>query len=238
MDWALLRRGLAVGALAGLLAGAFAFSVGEPRVQKAIDFEEAHSAATLVAHAGDGPGARAGDDAPVSRDGQRGGLFLATLLYGLFAGGLFALAFGPVRRRFGKASDWFVSTRFAAVLFVAVFLVPFLKYPANPPAVGDPETIGKRTALYLVMVAISLLALMAAFRVRRSVEGEAARALAAVGTYVGVVLAAFFVLPWINEVPGDFPASLLWEFRLSSLGTQLVMWSAIGAGFGWVGSRA
>src|SRR4051794_17872894 len=105
MPWTLLRRGLVVGAIAGLLAGLFAFTVGEPRVQRAIDFEQAPSAATLVAHSGAGPGAAAADE-PVSRDGQRGGLFLATLLYGLFAGGLFALAYGPVRRRFRAASDW------------------------------------------------------------------------------------------------------------------------------------
>src|SRR5918997_1447573 len=89
MVWSLVRRGLVVGAIAGLLAGVFAFVFGEPRVQDAIDIENAASAhASLVSV----PLAHISEWA-VSRGEQRGGLFLATALYGLGA--------GDVRRRPG-----------------------------------------------------------------------------------------------------------------------------------------
>jgi putative cobalt transporter subunit CbtA len=226
----LLLRGLVVGLLAGLLAGGFGFAFGEPRVDRAIAYEEAH-AAVGEAH----------EHAPVSRDGQRGGLFLAMSLYGLSVGGLFALAFAFARGRFGPVAVWPLATRLAGVLFVAVVLVPFLKYPANPPSVGDPATISQRTWLYLVMVAVSLLALLAAARVARATgEGRSpwVAPLAAAATFVGTVAIAVLALPGVNEVPNGFPADLLWEFRLASLGTQAVFWSALAAGFGIGSHRA
>ena len=41
-------------------------------------------------------------------------------------------------------------------------LVPQLKYPANPPSVGEPETIDVRTALYFEMMLIAVAALVLA----------------------------------------------------------------------------
>jgi putative cobalt transporter subunit CbtA len=230
MVGSLLLRGLVVGLAAGLLAGGFGFAFGEPRVDRAIAYEEAHAAV------GD-----AGEPAPVSRDGQKGGLFLAMSLYGLSVGGLFALAFAFARGRFGPAAAWPLATRLGATLFVAVVLVPFLKYPANPPSIGDPSTISERTWLYLVMVAICLLALLAGARVGRGLAGGRppwAAPLAAAATFVFTVGLAGLVLPGVDEVPAGFPADLLWEFRLASLGTQAVFWSALAAGFGIVTHRA
>lgn len=243
MVWTLLRRGLVCGAVAGLLAGGFGFVVGEPRVQCAIDFEQrARPSESVVAVSGHAKVAHtAGGDKLVSRDGQRAGLVLATLLYGVFVGGLFALVFAVARGRLGVPADWALSTRLAGALFVAVVLLPFLKYPANPPAVGRPETIGSRTGLYLVMVAVSLQALLAAVRGARAVRGGAppwVRPLVAGAIFVGTCVVAMLVLPGVHEVPARFPADLLWEFRLSSLGTQLVLWTMLGAGFGIASHRA
>ena len=81
MIWTLLRRGLVVGAVAGLLAGVFAFVFGEPRVQDAIDIEKAALAHASLASV---PLAQISDWV-VSRPQQRGGLFLATTLYGIAA---------------------------------------------------------------------------------------------------------------------------------------------------------
>jgi predicted cobalt transporter CbtA len=50
--------------------------------------------------------------------------------------------------------------------------------------------------------------------------------------YVVVMALVALVLPRINEVPAGFPASLLWDFRIASLGTQLVLWAGIGLLFG------
>jgi len=237
MVWSLVRRGLVVGALAGLLAGVFAFVFGEPRVQDAIDIENAASAhASLVSV----PLAHIGDWA-VSRGEQRGGLFLATALYGIAAGGLFSIAFAALRGRGSQRTDWELSTRLAGAIFVAVVLVPFLKYPPNPPAVGDPETIGERTAYCLTLLVGSALAMFAAARVMWSMQPQSppwARPLAGAGTFVVVAGGLALALPGIQEVPRDFPAPLLWEFRLSSLGTQAVLWASLGVGFGIATMRA
>jgi hypothetical protein len=47
----------------------------------------------------------------------------------------------------------------AAFGFFGVFLLPFVKYPANPPAIGHDFTIETRGHLYLTMVAGSLILL-------------------------------------------------------------------------------
>jgi hypothetical protein len=238
MVWTLVRRGLAAGLVAGLLAGAFAFLVGEPRIEDAIEIEEASSAHASVSFM---PPVAAVGDWVVSRDEQRGGLFLATALYGIAVGGLFAVGFALLRGRGASRSDWQLSIRLAAALFLAVVLVPFLKYPANPPAVGSPETIADRTEYYLILLAGSLLALLAAARVAWSVRENAqpwVRTLLAAGTFIAVAGGLALALPGIDEVPPDFPASLLWEFRISSLGTQAVLWAALGVGFGIASHRA
>ncbi len=237
MVWSLVRRGLVVGAIAGLLAGVFAFVFGEPLVQDAIDIENAASAhASLSAI----PMASVSDWV-VSRGEQRGGLFLATALYGIAAGGLFSIAFAALRGRGSPRTDWELSTRLAGAIFVAIVLVPFLKYPPNPPAVGDAQTIGDRTAYYLVLLVGSALAMFAAARVMWSMKPDTApwaRPLAGTGTFIVVVGGLALALPGIQEVPRDFPAPLLWEFRLSSLGTQAVLWASLGVGFGIATMRA
>jgi len=236
MIWPLLRRGLLVGVLAGLVAGGFAFVFGEPLVQDAIDLEEsAHASAHVQASTNTDAG-----EALISRADQRLGLFLATALYGACVGTLFAIAFALVRGRGAAGDDWQLSVRLAAALFAAAVLVPFLKYPANPPAVGDPATIASRTWLYLAMVAGGLAALAAAARVIRSVPDRPAwrRPLLGLATFVALVAVLAVALPGADEVPAAFPASLLWEFRLSALGTQAVLWTALGAGFGIASLRA
>ena len=232
----LLLRGLLAGVVAGLLAGTFAFAFGEPLLQNAIDIEETASAQAPAAHEHEHA-----EEPLVTRPGQRGGLFLATALYGACVGTIFALGFALVRGRGTPRDDWQLAVRLAAGLFAALVLVPFLKYPANPPAVGDPDTIGQRTWLYLAMVAGGLISLVAASRVMWSISDRAAswvRPVLGVGTFV--VLAGFLalMLPGIDEVPETFPASLLWQFRMSSLGTQAVLWTTLGTTFGILSVRA
>jgi hypothetical protein len=232
MVWPLLRRGLVCGVLAGLAAGVFAFVVGEPLVQDAIDIENASASLTpVLAHI---------SDWTVSRPSQRGGLFLATALYGACVGTIFTLAFAVLRGRVDVRDDWQLSVRLALALFVALVLVPWLKYPANPPAVGDPDTIGQRTWIYLVLLAGTGAALVAAWRVwaRSSSSVVWVRPLSAGLTFVALVVVLVVALPGVDEVPDGFPASLLWEFRLSSLGTQAVLWAALGVGYGIASVRA
>ena len=96
----------------------------------------------------------------VSRSVQRGaGLLTAYIVYGAAIGGLFSLVFALAYGRVNGFDPKALSALLALAGFIAMVLVPELKYPASPPAIGVPETIGARTALYFAMLAISLLAM-------------------------------------------------------------------------------
>ena len=123
----------------------------------------------------------------------------------------------------------------AAAGFLALYIVPYLKYPANPPSVGLPETIGYRTQLYFAMIVFSLAALAIAIRAGRQLFAKLGTwnaSLAGAATYVGLVGLAAYVLPAINEVPAAFPADLLWQFRIAAFGTQAILWTALALIFG------
>jgi predicted cobalt transporter CbtA len=237
----LLVRGLIVGLFAGLLAGTFAYVMGEPHIDSAIAIEEATGAAHTHDAAGNAVPAAPDEKPLVSRDGQRAGLFLATSLYGVALGGIFAVGFALFRRRLRTSSDSYAALGLAAAGYVGIVLVPFLKYPPNPPAVGDPETITRRTVTYLLTLVIGLLAVWAGVAASRWALrfGPAQWIRLAVGgsAFLATVVAAYLILPTINEVPGSFPATLLWQFRLASLGTQTTLWLLLGLGYAAVIDR-
>ncbi|RYJ06345.1 MAG: hypothetical protein EON52_06860, partial [Actinomycetales bacterium] len=108
-------------------------------------------------------------------------------------------------------------------------LVPFLKYPATPPAVGNAETIGERTNEYFGYLAISLLAAVVAVAVARALVprlGGFEAVVAGVALYLVVVVGFGQLMPTVNEV-GDFPADLLWYFRRASLITLATLWGSL-----------
>lgn len=240
-----LRRGMAAGLLAGLLAGLFAFVTGEPTLDRAIELEGSARGAELasLAHPSGEERHSHGDEGGVaiSRSVQKVGLVVTTAFTGTFVGGLFGLAFAYFRGRLASGSDWYRSLSLAAAVFAGAALIPFLKYPANPPTVGDPETIGIRTVSYFAMVGLGLLAVLAAWHGARTLRergvGAPARHTALGLGLAAVVTAMLLVFPATVD-PGDFPAGLLWNFRLSSLGTQLVLWIGLGAIFGALCERA
>jgi hypothetical protein len=228
---ALLVRGMLAGLAAGLLAFAFAYAVGEPQVQAAIDFED-HLA--RLAHE---PAAAA----EVSRGIQRTlGLLTALVLMGVALGGVFALLFAWAYGRVGPLGPRPTAALLALAAFLTVTVVPFTKYPANPPTVGNPDTIDRRTALYVAMICISLLALVAAARLRRQLLarlGSWNAATVAGLAFVAVVAAAELALPAVHETPPGFPADVLWRLRIASLGINAVLWTSIGLGFGLLAER-
>jgi predicted cobalt transporter CbtA len=107
--------------------------------------------------------------------------------------------------------------------------------------VGDPATIGSRTTAYFAMVGLSLLAVLVtwyAARVlrERGVSAPVRQTTVGLGL-VGILAIAFAALPAAPS-PGEFPSGLLWDFRLSSLGTQAVFWTGLGVVFGLLCERA
>lgn len=222
----LLLRGMIVGIVAGLLAFGFARIYGEPAVNRSIAVEEA------IDHAkGEAP-----DPEIVSRQVQSTiGLFTGVVVAGTALGGLFSILFAFGYGRFSSLGPRGFAALLALVCFVAIYLVPDLKYPANPPAIGEPATIGIRTGLYFSMIAISIIATVAAFSLRRlliprlqSFDATLSGALA----FVVMIVIAYHALPAIDEVPTTFPAQTLWSFRLASLGIQAILWGTTGLLFG------
>jgi predicted cobalt transporter CbtA len=136
---------------------------------------------------------------------------------------------------FGALTARGVSALLAAAGFVAIYLIPNLKYPANPASVGEPGTIGTRTALYFSMIAISIAAMIGAAALKGRLVpryGDWNANLTAAACYLVVVVIAGLLLPVVNEVPAEFPAVVLWKFRIASMGSQLIMWATLGLLFG------
>jgi predicted cobalt transporter CbtA len=247
----LIGRGLLAGAIGAVLAFIFARVCAEPVIARAIAFEDgrtdAENAHGVHEHGGE----------LFTRGVQaNAGLGFGVLIFGLAMGALFAVLFCVVDARAAGRVESVgpnrLSLLLAAAAFVAVYLVPFVKYPPNPPAVGQSDTIGARTGWYLVMVLASVvLAIAAVWLARRLADrfGAWNGRLLAAGAYLVIVAVVMVSLPTVDETPEPlrdasgaiiypgFPADVLYEFRLLSLGTQLVLWVTIGVVFATLAGR-
>ncbi|TAM64819.1 CbtA family protein [Mycobacterium sp.] len=247
MEKRLIAGGLLAGAVGAVLAFVFARLCAEPVIARAIAFEDGRTDAEN-AHGVHEHGAELFTRAVQAN----AGLGFGVLIFGLAMGALFAVLFSVVYTRTNEAQPQALSLLLAAGAFGAVYVVPFLKYPPNPPAVGQSDTIGARTGWYLVMVASSVVLAIGAVWLARRLAARFgawnARLLAASSYLVAIVVVAA-LLPSVDETPEPlrdaagtivypgFPADVLYEFRLVSLATQLVLWAGIGLVFSVVSSR-
>lgn len=263
MEKRIIGRGLLAGALAGVFAFVFARIFLEPVISRAIGYEEGRSEVEEVM-----AGHHDHEMELFSRGIQANiGMGLGVLGFSVAMGALFAVAFVVVYSKTQASSLGASSLRalsvktlsvralsliLAAGAFVTVYLVPFIKYPANPPAIGDPDTIGKRAGLYLLMMALSVAFAGAAVWLGRRLAltlGNWEATLSGIGAYIVAVVIAMLLLPTVSEVPkpvrsvGDtivypgFSADDLFEFRLYAVGTQVIIWATIGLVFGALVSR-
>jgi hypothetical protein len=227
---AYLRRGLAAGLLAGLLAGLFGLAVGEPSLDTAITLEER---AAIPAHDGDSP-------VEVPRGLQKAGLVAGSGLLGLAAGALFGVAAAWAVGRV-DGDDWARSLKLGAAAVGALVILPALKYPPNPPGVGDPATVGTRTLLFLGLGAVGLLLVAGGWSLARQLRASRldrpTRALAVAGALGLAGAGVLAVLPSVAAV-GGVPGELLWTFRLGALGSQLVLYGGTAVLFGLLSARA
>ncbi|HEY9415697.1 MAG TPA: CbtA family protein, partial [Pseudonocardia sp.] len=159
----LVRRGALAGGLGGLLSYGFAWIFAEPQIQTAIDYESNRDAAQEALNTAAGIGNEPAGPEMFTRTIQGVvGIGIGMVLFGLAMGALFAVAYSVSVGRVGNVRPRSLSLLVAAGGFLGLYLVPFLKYPANPPAIGHEDTIGDRSGLYLVMVVCSTLFLAAA----------------------------------------------------------------------------
>lgn len=223
-----LRRGLGSGLVAGTAAGLFLLLVGKPSLDEAIRLQHATSSGEHAA------------EEVFTRGEQHLGMVLAAGLYGLALGGVLGIILFVMSRRI-NGSAWERSMKTALTGFGAFFLVPFLKYPASPPGVGNPDTMGVSTAAYLFLVVVSVAACIAAVAASRRLKAWGAEAhnrhLIVGASYLLVIGTAFVALP-ATDVPEGIPAGVVWDFRMASLGGQAVLWTCTGAILGLLTLRA
>ncbi|MGK8487712.1 CbtA family protein [Nocardia asiatica] len=232
----LLLRGLLAGLVAGLLAATVGYFVGEPKLDAAIAIEEAGSAAehTHGEHAESPGGHTHGDEEEplVSRGGQKFGQFLALGLAGLALGAIYA-SVAHFARRYTPLSGPRLALMLGAAGWAAIVAVPFFKYPANPPAVGDPDTINERTLLWLAAVVLGIVAVGAAVAAFAALRAQLPtfRLIGGVAAFVLVTTLGYLLLPGVDEVGANFPATLLWQFRVASLAETATLWACLALGF-------
>jgi hypothetical protein len=267
MERRLIARGLLAGALAGLFAFLFARIFAESVIDKAIAYESGRDAVQNALDKAAGLPVDPGGPDLFSRTVQGGiGIGVGLIGFGAAMGALYAVAYLLCLGRVGRIQPRGLALLVAGAGLLGFYLVPFLKYPANPPAIGHPETIRARGFLYLTMVLCSLVFLFAAVWAGRRLAGRFgnwnAVLLAALGfaAVIGVVMA---VLPSLGELAANvqvyghhatetplpltdakgailypgFPADVLFSFRLDSVLNQVILWGTLGLAFGPMAER-
>jgi hypothetical protein len=267
MERKYVLRGFAVGALAGLLAFVVARIFAEPLIQQAIDYETGRDAAQAVLDRAAGIAAEAAGSEPFSRGVQRNeGIGIGIVLFGAALGGFFSVAYALAARKFPTVRPRVLALWIAGLGFLGFYLTPFVKYPANPPAIGHEDTIGTRGSLYLVMVLASIAMVLVVVSLGRRLVprmGSWNAIIAAGATFVVVMGVVMAIMPDFGHLASNvrafgrhdtetplalrdaagtivfpgFPADLLFQFRLVSLLDQLVLWGGIGLGFGALAER-
>lgn len=262
----LVLRGAGTGVLGGLVALVFARVFAEPLVQQGIDYEAGRSeAAMALAVAAGGAHDMEGPEL-FSRAVQANlGIAVGMVAFGLAVGCFFAVAYCLALGRVGRVSPRSLSLLVAGAGFLLLYLVPFLKYPANPPAVGNGATIAQRAGLYGVMVVASVVfgaaALWLGRRLAARLGSWTATLLAGLAFVVaiGVVMAALPSLgslgangeagALLTETPQPlrdafgaivypgFDADVLYWFRLYSVIAQAILWGVIGVAFAPLAER-
>lgn len=244
MEKDIIGRGLLAGVAGAIPAFVFARLFLEPVIERAIGYEEGVSAAHESVHGGHSHGE--GVELFARSVQANVGMGFGVLAFSVGMGAILAVVFCAAYGRVGDISARTLSVLLAGATLLSLWIVPALKYPPNPPAVSLDGTLQQRTLLYLLMVVLSVLAMVTAVHLGRRLSpklGTWNATLAAGGGYVAAMAVVMLVLPAIDETPGPsvsadgsvvfggFPADDLYEFRLFSLGTQLIMWVTIGMVF-------
>lgn len=229
----LIGRGVLSGALAGVVAGAFGFLVAEPTLDRAVKLEGERSAAE------EGAAGMTHEhvEEMFTRSEQHLGLILASVGAGIAFGVLFAVMYWALFRRSHTTRPWERSLTLAGAAFTGFWLLPFIRYPANPPGVGDPESLAERDYTWAGSIAIGLAAVFVAWRVYGSLSARSkpVRQSAAAAVIV-LAVGSLFLLPG-NPDPLPVPPGLLWDFRMLAVASAVVLWTALGASFGVLSLR-
>ena len=218
------------GAFAGLIHGTVNFAIVEPYLDQAIGIENQNLFAT-------------GEEKDTSefwveyegyRIWQKSGQILAGVILGTSIGALFGIVFALSRNSLPGNNDVKKALVLAGVMWFTMVVIPFLKYPANPPTVGDPETVVLRSILYLSFITISGFGAVGFYKLSQKFQSK--RKLVAIIGYSIFISVVFFVMP---ENPDEItaPMDLVNEFRIMSFLGVTSFWISIGVILGLFWNR-
>jgi predicted cobalt transporter CbtA len=214
---------LLAGAIAGTILGAINQVAVEPYIDYAVELEmqNTNQSSQIINPA----------EFTAYRLWQRGGEMLAGTILGLSIGSLFGIVFAFTHNSVPGSNNKKKALIVAGIMWFVLFFIPALKYPANPPAVGDPETIYYRQSLYVAFLMISgfsalglafLYRKMGALNIKKSIIPMA---------YAAIISGAYLAMP-ANPDPINAPMDLVMGFRITSAITISVFWGLLGVIFG------
>jgi hypothetical protein len=267
MERKLILRGALAGAVAGLLSFVFARIFAESQIQAAIDYETGRDDAQNALNKALGLPLESASSEMFSRTLQANlGLGAGLVLFGLAMGLLFAVTYTFCLGRVGRLRPRSLSLLVAGGGLLGLYLVPFVKYPANPPAIGHPDTIKDRSNLYLVMVLASIVFLVLAVWLGQKLAarfGNWNASLLAGAAFIVAIGIVMVILPSFGHLAANkadfgvqatetplplknpqgtivypgFPADVLFRFRLYSVAAQLILWGSLGLIFAPMAER-
>jgi len=218
------------GALAGFIHGTVNFAIVEPYLDQAIGIENQN----LFASGEEQDTPQFWAEYEGYRIWQKSGQILAGVILGTSIGALFGLVFAFARNALPGNNDIIKSLVLAGIMWFTMYLIPFLKYPANPPTVGDSETVVLRAALYLSFIAISGLTAFGFYKL--STKFEKKKKIISLIGYGIFISAVFFIMP---ENPDEItaPMNLVNEFRIMSVLGVTSFWISVGVILGLFWNR-
>lgn len=231
----MLPLALVMGAIAGLLVGGFLNVFNVPVMEWAIELEGVVAASE--APAGE-EGATGFYDTLGSLGAQRVGLVVGLAVLGVVYGAIFTGLFHVVRRAFPGWNIWAWALIGGALCFWSISLFTQLKYPLNPPGIGEESSLLARQSFQFLFILLSAVAVVIAGIVLRYIheagwEGSQ-RFLGYAGTAVAYCIVAVILFAAIpgspDPIPDWIPDSLVIMFRTFSIIGHLLLWMIIALG--------
>ncbi|MDC0928009.1 CbtA family protein [Nitrosopumilus sp.] len=209
------------GALAGLVHGTVNFTIVEPYLDQAIGIENQ----SLFASGEAEDNLEFWAEYESYRVWQKSGQVLAGVILGIAMGSLFGIVYALSRNSLPGKNDVTKAVVLSAIMWLTLYLIPFLKYPANPPTVGDADTVVFRTILYLSFIVISGIGAFAFYKLSTKFQNNK-KYLGIIGYSIFIII-VFFAMP---ENPDEItaPMNLVNEFRLVSILGVSSFWASIG----------
>ena len=213
---------LSSGVIAGIILAFLNLGIVEPTIDKAIALEVQKQVSS-------------GENVNMSelidyRYWQKAGAFAGGAIYGAGLASLFGVVFVFARSKLPGKNNKQKAILLAGIMWLVLFLMVALKYPANPPAVGDPETIYYRETLYVGYILISGLAAlgMAVIWIRTRMNSKK---IIIPLMYTAIMVTAYVVMP-SNPDKIEISMDLIQTFRILTAITIGIFWGTLGIIFG------